>query len=87
MGEYLQNNILSQKQEFDKVYKIVNQKTLEVKWVHGRGELSFDNSGEPIELYGMIQDITFQKQKEDIIQSQEKEFKTLFNYAHDSIVI
>lgn len=87
MGEYLQNNILTQKQKFDKIYKIVDQKTLEIKWVHGRGELLLDNNEEPIELFGMIQDITFQKQKEEIIQSQKEEFKTVFNYSHDSIVI
>ena len=87
MAEYLQNDILIQKQKFDKVYKIVDQKTREEKWVHGRGELLLDNCGEALELYGMIQDITFQKEKEDIIKSQKEEFETLFNYAHDSIVI
>ena len=87
MLEYLQKNIFQNKETFDKIYKIVDQKTLKVKWVHGRGELLLDSNGDALELYGMIQDITSLKEQEELIKSQKEEYKTIFNYSHDSIAI
>merc|ERR1711879_1130861 len=66
---------------------VVNQTTKKELWVHGRGELSYNKNGEPIELYGMIQDITYQKSLRDNLEKQKEEFETIFNYSHDSIVI
>jgi PAS domain S-box-containing protein len=87
MLEYLQKNIFQNKETFDKIYKITDQKTLNVKWVHGRGELLIDKNGDALELYGMIQDITSSKEQEELIKSQKEEYKTIFNYSHDSIAI
>jgi PAS domain S-box-containing protein len=87
MLEYLQKNIFQNKEAFDKIYKIVDQKTLKVKWVHGRGELLLDSNGDALELYGMIQDITLEKEQKEIIQLQKEEYETIFNYSHDSIAI
>ena len=64
MSDYFQENILSQHQNFDKEYKIINLKTGQEKWVHGLGNLRFDNNNNPIEMFGTIQDTTDHKQVE-----------------------
>ena len=87
MLEYLQKNILQNRETFDKIYKIIDQKTSKVKWLHGRGELHLDKNGEPFELYGTIQDITSRKEQEELIKSQKEEYETIFNYSHDSISV
>ena len=65
MLNYFQNNILGQRQKFDKEYKIINIKTGQNKWVHGLGALKYDEYNNPFELFGTIQDITERKQAEE----------------------
>ena len=65
MSNYFQNNILGQRQKFDKEYKIINIKTGQEKWVHGLGALKYDEYNNPFELFGTIQDITERKKAEE----------------------
>lgn len=63
--EYFQNNVLTQHQKFDKKYKILNKKTNQESWVHGLGNLKFDENNNPSEMFGTIQDITERIQAEE----------------------
>ena len=72
LWDYLQNKVLTEYQDFDKEYKILALDSKQEKWVHGLGSLKFDEKGEPIEMFGTIQDITEHKKVEqDLIEAKE----------------
>lgn len=80
MSTYFQENILNKHQSFNKEYKIINIKTGQVKWVHGLGELKFDENNNPVEMFGTIQDIT---ERIQIKQEREKLIKKLQEALED----
>src|SRR5690606_20247189 len=76
---------------FDKVYRIIRVTDKEVRWVHGRGQVINDGSGQPSKMVGIIQDITSQKIMEQSLKDTNREFreindqkdKFLYIIAHD----
>ena len=87
MLNYLQDNILSQHQKFDKEYKIVNQKTGQEKWVHGLGSLRFDGNNNPVEMFGVIQDITERKKAEEALRETKDYLDSLIQHANAPIIV
>jgi len=86
MSNYLQDNILTQHQKFDKEYKIFNRKTRKEMWVHGLGTLKFDKNNHPVEMFGTIQDITARKQAEEIFKEHQQLYRALFE-KNTSIIL
>jgi PAS domain S-box-containing protein len=64
MERYLSEHVFRDRQRFNREYRIIDQRTGEVKWVHGHGKLISDPDGTPVEMVGTIQDITPQKETE-----------------------
>jgi two-component system CheB/CheR fusion protein len=58
-------DLLARRAQFDQEYRVVDQASGEVRWVHGLGELQRGPGGEPIRLVGTIQDITKRKRLEE----------------------
>jgi PAS domain S-box-containing protein len=87
MLDYVQFQVIIEKNLFDKEYRIINRKTGMVHWVYGRGELRFDNQGIPIRLIGTIQDITERKKAELLLQETEQAYTGLFQTVNDAIYI
>ena len=58
-------DLLARGAQFDQEYRVVDQASGEVRWVHGLGELQRNPGGEPIRLVGTIQDITKRKRLEE----------------------
>jgi PAS domain S-box-containing protein len=77
MVAYLQEHIIVNHERFDKEYKIINQKTKAELWIHGLGELLFDEDGNLLYMLGTIQNIDSRKRAEIIIQEQNKELSEL----------
>lgn len=75
MMNYLINHVIGEKNPFNKVYKIVRKNDGAERWVHGHGELSFDEKGNPLEMFGTIQDITEQKLAEEELRHSEERFR------------
>jgi PAS domain S-box-containing protein len=65
MAEYFANEVIGNKGRFDKDYKIIRQNDKAVRWVHGLGDLKFDEAGKPIKMIGTIRDITELKEAEE----------------------
>ena len=65
MSKYLSENILIQRELFDREYRIIRRNDQAVRWVHGLGRLELDDNGEPIRMIGTIQDITERKRAEE----------------------
>jgi PAS domain S-box-containing protein len=58
MSDYFLNEVIGQKKRFDKEYIIIRKNDGAERWVHGAGELEFNENGEPVKMLGTIQDIT-----------------------------
>jgi PAS domain S-box-containing protein len=65
MDQYLREEIIAKRKPFAKEYRIIRKKSGETRWVHGLGEVKFDNNGNIVSMIGTIQDITERKQMED----------------------
>ena len=83
--QYIQEDILGQKHEFNKEYRIINQKTDQCRWVHGLGKLTLDEHGNPITMLGTIQDITTRKQAEIQVSENESYYRGLFDNSPAAI--
>ena len=68
MADYFANEVLENHIRFDKEYKIVRKNDGVERWVHGLGELEFNDQNQPVKMRGVIQDITERKQVEEKLQ-------------------
>ena len=57
MTDYIRGR-MAKGDRFDREYRIVHQRTGDVYWVHGLGEISRDADGRALQMVGTIQDIT-----------------------------
>lgn len=78
MADYLANEVLGKYKPFDKEYKITRQNNGKERWVHGRGNLSFDANHQPVKLVGIISDITERKKAELKLQLNEQKLQSIF---------
>ncbi|MFZ4401752.1 MAG: PAS domain S-box protein [Bacteroidales bacterium] len=67
MSNYFVQDVVGYKTNFNKEYKIIRQTDKEERWVHGIGNLKFDENDQAITMIGTIQDITKRKQSEETI--------------------
>ena len=58
MVAYFADQVLGQQARFDRQYRIVRHDNGFERWVHGRGALHLDASGQPVRMVGTIADIT-----------------------------
>jgi PAS domain S-box-containing protein len=73
MLNYFRQHVIMARQPFDREYRIVRPRDGQVRWVWGRGELSFDPEGKPLRMIGTIQDITHRKESEQaLLESQQR---------------
>jgi PAS domain S-box-containing protein len=64
MNRYLQEIIAAKHKAFEHAYRIIRKSDGTVRWVYGRGELSFGREGSVLAMIGTIQDITETKKRE-----------------------
>lgn len=84
MAEYL-TTLIQQRQNFDKEYQIIHGKSGQVRWVHGLGQLRLDGTGEPVELFGTIQDITERKAAEEALVKSELTYRELIDGMNETV--
>jgi PAS domain S-box-containing protein len=87
MVNYFTNDVVAKHEKFNKEYRIINLHSKEERWVHGLGELEFDEDGAPIKMIGTIQDITMRKQTEQALVESEERFSRFSDAAFEGIVI
>jgi len=83
MNDYVKNTVIGQKKKFDKEYKIIRQNDKEERWIHGLGELVFDNGHMPVSLIGTIQDITNRVKDENSLRESEEKYRNIFENVQD----
>ena len=79
MSDYVNDEVVAKKNNFNKDYKIITIDRKEVRWVHGMGEITFDNEGQPLQLIGSIQDITERKIAEEKLKLSSEKVQDLVN--------
>jgi PAS domain S-box-containing protein len=91
MEAYFMDEVIGKRTQFNKEYKIIRANDKVPRWVWGKGELTLDESGEPIKMIGTILDITERKTVEEALisakeQAEENDrLKTAFlnNISHE----
>ncbi|MCX6158095.1 MAG: PAS domain S-box protein [Ignavibacteriae bacterium] len=84
ISDYFHQVISDKKAKFDKEYKIIRNKDKTEHWVHDVGELRLNENGEPVEMIGIIQDITERKQAELAKKESDELFKHVFESSNVS---
>ena len=91
MASHLQDHVLARHRKFDMEYKIIDRRTGEEKWFMGRGDLSFDDERNPVEMFGTIQDITKRRQMDESLRLTqfifEKAAVGIFHIATDGRIL
>ncbi|MCB9260057.1 MAG: PAS domain-containing sensor histidine kinase [Ignavibacteriales bacterium] len=87
MQNHLLVDVIQKRGQFNKEYKIISISGKQEKWVQGKGNLKFNEIGEPIEMFGTIQDITDRKLIEEALQESEYKLRKLFDKSKDAIFV
>jgi PAS domain S-box-containing protein len=73
MVDYIMDEVIGQKKQFNKEYKIIRVNDNEERWIHGLGTLKWDKNNQPSVIVGAIRDITERKLMEmELISAKEK---------------
>jgi PAS domain S-box-containing protein len=83
MANHFIEEVVGQKHRFDKEYRIINQIDQKETWVHGYGELEFDQEGNPIKMIGTIQNISERKKADEEL----RKLSQAIEQSPDSILI
>jgi PAS domain S-box-containing protein len=78
IAEYLKQ-VVSEKKSFNLEYRIVRPADGAERWMWVRGELLFGTSGEPVSMFGTIQDITDRKRAEESERREHILLKTIID--------
>jgi diguanylate cyclase (GGDEF)-like protein/PAS domain S-box-containing protein len=87
MADYFQNEVVGQRRDFDKEYRIVRISDQAERWVHGTGRLEFSAQGQPLKMHGIIKDITERKLSEMHLRDSVEHYRAIFHTAPDSVTI
>jgi PAS domain S-box-containing protein len=87
MIAYFRDTVVGQGQRFDREYRIVRRRDGVVRWLHGIGDLVFDDAHRPLRMFGTIQDITDRKRTEASAHEAHLLREALFHGARDAILI
>ncbi len=83
---YLNDRVLTGLEKFDREYRIVRHADHALRWVHGIGEMEFDEAGMPLRMIVTIQDITRRKEAERAMAESERKYRELVENANSIIL-
>jgi PAS domain S-box-containing protein len=87
MTDYLYKEVIGNRTNFNKEYKIVTFDTKEERWVQGMGEITFNEEGQPLHLIGSIQNITERKIAENELQENKDNLQSVFDSVSEAIYV
>lgn len=86
MLDYFAQHVLAGRNPFDREYRIVRPGDGSTRWVHGWGELVLDAAGQPVQMFGTIQDRTERRQAEDALRRSEQQYRELVENSNSIIL-
>ncbi len=81
MLTYLHDEVLGRRQPFDREYRVIRRTDGQLRWVHGAGQLQFDVQGHPVEMAGVIEDITDARQAQETLRESEHLLQLFIEHA------
>jgi PAS domain S-box-containing protein len=87
MSEYFANEVIGNRTKFNKRYKILRPSDNEERWVHGLGELIFNDANEPVKMIGTIRDITKRRNMVEALRKSEALFRSILSASPDAIIV
>ncbi|OFX85958.1 MAG: hypothetical protein A2W99_16895 [Bacteroidetes bacterium GWF2_33_16] len=78
MKDYFLTNILTNREQFNKVYKIVRKNDQQERWVVGLADMECDLNNNPVTIFGTIQDINERRNSEISLKESEEKYKNIF---------
>ena len=87
MAEYFAKEVVGLSRRFNKEYRIIRVADGAVRWLHGHGNLEFDENKIPVLMIGTIQDVTERKSFEKALQQSETRYRELIDLAVDGILV
>ena len=74
--------VLRDGKRFDVEYRVVRPDGIE-RTVHSQGDVTWDESGQPLRQFGVLQDITELRHAEEDLRESEERFRTLIQFSFD----
>ncbi len=87
MARYFREEVLGRRKAFDRRYRVVRPNDGVTRWVHGTGELEFDDDGNPLFMIGTVQDIHEPVERELALQQKKDELDRFFMLNIDLLCI
>ncbi|MRR56200.1 MAG: PAS domain S-box protein [Deltaproteobacteria bacterium] len=84
---YLLEDIISNRQSFNKDYRIKRIDNGELRWVLGLGSLEFDAEGNAVMMRGVVQDITERKRVEEALTASMKFNQQIICSAQEGVIV
>lgn len=75
--DYFYSDVLKNNKPLNIQTKIIRKSDGEHRWVHAIGHFEYDKDAVPVKLVGTIQDITQQKQIEEVLAESERRFRAV----------
>lgn len=77
MPTYIQQTIATKSPIFDISYRIIRPDNQQTRWLRALGRMSFDELGQPIKLFGTLQDITEHRQREAALHESNQRLRAI----------
>ncbi|MDA8084192.1 MAG: PAS domain S-box protein [Nitrospiraceae bacterium] len=87
MLEYFTNHVLRDRHPFDREYLIVRVLDNSPLWVHGIGNLEYGDDGQPVRMFGTIQDINRNKLAEEKLQKSEEFTRNILDTVDEGFIV
>jgi two-component system, cell cycle sensor histidine kinase and response regulator CckA len=86
--------LLLENRRYDEEFQICRADNGQIRYVHSRAEVIRDSTGNPLKVSGVTQDITEQKEAEELLRDREQElsesehrYRALFETSPDAILL
>ncbi len=87
VNDYFIEEVIGKKTPFDMEYKIIRINDKEERWIHGIGNLKYNDNDEPITMVATIRDITEKKKAETELLESEERYRGLLVNLDAGVVI
>ncbi len=78
---------IGNRRPFDAEYRIIRPSDGIERWMHGLGQINYDDKGNAISLVGTVQDITERKLAETALRESEERYRTLIEWSPQALAV